>query len=105
MNPQGSSTSWYFQYGPSASYGSKTSSKSAGSGTAATGVSSAITSLKAGTTYHYRLVGTSNAGTTYGSDDTFTTVAAVTIASSTVQLVYGHSATLCASRAGSRVSP
>ena len=94
VNPQGSSTSWYFQYGPSASYGSKTSSKSAGSGTAATGVSSAITSLKAGTTYHYRLVGSSNAGTTYGSDVTFTTVAAVTIASSTVQLVYGHSATL-----------
>ncbi len=94
VNPQGSSTNWYFQYGPSASYGSKTSTKSAGSGTAATGVSAAITSLKAGTTYHYRLVGASNSGTTFGSDVTFTTVTAVTIAPSTVQLVYGHYATL-----------
>jgi hypothetical protein len=94
VNPSGGATSWYFQYGPTASYGSKTASKSAGSGTAATGVSAAITGLKAGTTYHYRLVGTSSAGTTFGSDVTFTTVAAVTIASSTVQLVYGHPTTL-----------
>jgi trimeric autotransporter adhesin len=94
VNPSGGSTSWYFQYGPSASYGSKTPSKSAGSGTAATGVAAAITGLKAATTYHYRLVGTSSAGTTFGSDVTFTTVAAVTIATSTVQLVYGRPATL-----------
>ena len=92
MNPQGSSTSWYFQYGPSASYGSKTSAKSAGSGTAATGVSAAITSLEAGTTYHYRLVGTSNAGTTVRQPTSRSrpsprvTIASVDSSSS----VYGH---------------
>jgi phosphodiesterase/alkaline phosphatase D-like protein len=94
VNPQGASTSWYFQYGPTASYGSTTPSKSAGSSTSATGVSAAITNLKAGTTYHYRLVGKSSAGTTYGSDVTFSTAAAVTIATSTVELVAGHFATL-----------
>jgi hypothetical protein len=94
VNPQGLSTNWYFQYGLTASYGSKTASKSAGSGTSPTGVSAAIASLKAGTTYHYRLVGQSSAGTTYGSDVTFTTVAALTMATSTAQIVYGRFATL-----------
>jgi hypothetical protein len=94
VNPEGSSTNWYFQYGTSTGYGSQTPSKPAGSGTAMTGVSAVISKLIAGTTYHYRLVGTSHAGTTYGSDVAFTTVSAVTIAASTVQLVYGSKATL-----------
>ena len=34
VNPNGQSTSWYFEYGTSTSYGKKTSSRSAGSGTA-----------------------------------------------------------------------
>ena len=34
VNPNGRSTSWYVEYGTSTSYGSKTSSRSAGSGTA-----------------------------------------------------------------------
>jgi hypothetical protein len=38
-------------------------------------VNTDITDLKPGTTYHYRLVATSNAGTTRGADGTFTTPA------------------------------
>jgi hypothetical protein len=94
VNPEGNTTSWYFQYGTTTGYGSQTASKSAGSGNTVTGVSAVVSSLVAGTTYHYRLVATSSAGTTYGSDVTFTTVSAVTISSSTVQLVYGSQATL-----------
>jgi hypothetical protein len=94
VNPQGGSTSWWFQYGPTASYGSTTPSKSAGSALAVTGVSAAIVNLRAGTTYHYRLAAKNNAGTTYGSDVTFTTVAALTLVSSTTQVVYGRDATL-----------
>ena len=94
VNPSGNATSWYFEYGTSATYSSKTEAKSAGSGTAPTGVSAAITKLAAGTIYHYRLVGTSNAGTVYGSDVTFTTVAALTLTASTAQAVYGTAVTL-----------
>ncbi|HET8872106.1 MAG TPA: hypothetical protein VFM83_00325, partial [Gaiellaceae bacterium] len=33
VNPNGQATSWYFEYGTSTSYGKKTATKSAGSGT------------------------------------------------------------------------
>ncbi len=74
VNPNGQSTTWYFEYGTSASYGKKTSSRSAGSGTADVQVSGALTGLAAGTTYHYRLVATNNSGTTRGTDGMFTTL-------------------------------
>ncbi|HEY4346610.1 MAG TPA: hypothetical protein VGM80_03410, partial [Gaiellaceae bacterium] len=94
VNPEGNTTSWYFEYGTTASYGTKTPAKSAGAGTGATGVSAAIAKLQSGTAYHYRLVASSASGTTFGGDVTFTTVAAITIATSTLQSVYGHYATL-----------
>jgi hypothetical protein len=73
LDPNGQSTSWYFEYGTSTSYGTKTSSKSAGSGTASTGVSASVSGLTAGSTYHFRLVATNASGATYGSDQSFTT--------------------------------
>jgi hypothetical protein len=94
VNPSGNATNWWFEYGPTSAYGTKTAAKSAGSGTAATGVSAAIMKLTAGTTYHYRLVASSSAGTTYGGDVTFSTIAAVSLQASTVQVVYGSAATL-----------
>jgi hypothetical protein len=74
VNPNGEATTWYFEYGTSASYGKKTTSRSAGAGTADVQVSGAITGLAAGTTYHYRLVATSGDGTTRGTDGVFTTL-------------------------------
>jgi hypothetical protein len=94
VNPSGNTTSWYFQYGTSTGYSSKTAAKSAGSGSSPTGVSATIAKLTAGTTYHYRLVGASSSGTVYGSDVTFTTVAALTLTVSTAQAVYGTAVTL-----------
>jgi phosphodiesterase/alkaline phosphatase D-like protein len=93
VNPNGTATSWYFEYGTTG-YDIKTSSKSSGSGTSSSGVSAAITGLTAGTTYHYRLVATSSAGTTRGVDGIFATTpapvattgaaSAVTLTSATV---------------------
>jgi len=94
VNPAGAATTWWFEYGRTTSYGSKTSSKSAGSGTAATGVSAAVEKLTAGTTYHYRLVAQSSAGTTRGTDVAFMTIAAISLQSSTSQVVYGAPATI-----------
>ncbi len=45
----------------------------AGSGRAAAAATSLVGGLSAVTTYHYRLVAMSPAGTTYGADGTFTT--------------------------------
>ena len=74
VTPNGLSTTWWFEYGTSTSYGSKTSSHSAGSGGSARPVSAALDGLKAATTYHYRLVAQSSGGKTYGADATFATI-------------------------------
>jgi hypothetical protein len=73
VDPNGVSTTAYFQYGTTANYGSTTTSQSVGSGTTAVAVSKQITNLAMNTTYHYRIVGTNSRGTAYGEDRTFTT--------------------------------
>jgi hypothetical protein len=73
VNPNGTDTSYYFQYGTTTSYGSSSPSTSAGSGSADVPVSASLTGLASSTTYHYRLVAVSTAGTTDGADETFTT--------------------------------
>jgi hypothetical protein len=95
VNPNGSSTSYYFEYGTSTSYGTQTGSASAGSGTNAMTVNAAVSGLTPGTLYHYQVVATNGAGTSRGSDMTFTTtaiaptvatVAASNVATATAQL-------------------
>src|SRR5438045_6960443 len=76
VDPGGVATTWYVEYGTSTSYGSQTAAKSAGSGTSNVEVSVSLASLAQGTTYHYRVVATSTAGTSRGSDGLFTTLAA-----------------------------
>jgi hypothetical protein len=73
VNPRGLATSYYFQYGPTAAYGSISPSASAGSGTQESPVTQVIAGLQPGTTYHYRAVAVSSAGTTDGLDATVTT--------------------------------
>ena len=97
VNPAGHSTNWYFEYGTTSGYGTKTPAKSAGSGTTATAVSTGITNLTPGTTYHYRLVASSSIGTAVGTDVTFTTLAAVTLSTRSTETVSGHYVTLSGS--------
>lgn len=80
VNPNGSSTNYYFQWGTTTSYGNNTSTASAGSGSSVVNVNANISGLVAGTTYHFRLVAQNSAGTTNGNDMTFTAAsAAVTL--------------------------
>ncbi len=77
VNPRHSSTTYYFDYGPTTAYGSSapaTHDADAGSGTAAAPVTQDVDGLQAGMTYHYRIVAHNQAGTTTGSDRTFTTL-------------------------------
>jgi sugar lactone lactonase YvrE len=73
VNPNGLETKYYFEYGTSTVYNKKTSEVSAGAGTGNVKVGQSITGLTAGTTYHFRLVASNTAGTTYGADKSFTT--------------------------------
>jgi hypothetical protein len=95
VDPNGHSTSWYFEYGTTTGYGTKTATPSAGSSVGARPVSVAITGLTPGTTYHFRLVATSSAGTSPGADATFATVGpTVTSSASPTRVIYGHPVTL-----------
>jgi hypothetical protein len=73
VNPRGTDTHYYFQYGATSNYGTNTTSTNAGAGTTDVAASANLSGLAANTTYHYRLVATSSAGTTPGADQTFTT--------------------------------
>lgn len=81
VNANNASTTVTFEYGPTTGYGTTvTADESPVTGMTATAVSKAITGLTAGTTYHYRVVGQNDGGTSNGSDQTFTagTLPAVT---------------------------
>jgi hypothetical protein len=73
VNPEGQSTSYYFQYGTSTAYASQTAMTDAGTGMTPVNASAAVSSLAPATTYHYRLVATNGSGTTLGADRSFTT--------------------------------
>ncbi|HEV7938260.1 MAG TPA: fibronectin type III domain-containing protein, partial [Solirubrobacteraceae bacterium] len=73
LNPNGLDTHYYFQYGQTTEYGLSTSPVDAGSGTGVLAENVTITGLLSGTSYHYRIVASSVAGTSYGKDETLTT--------------------------------
>jgi subtilisin family serine protease/DNA-binding beta-propeller fold protein YncE len=75
VNPEGLSTSYWFEYGTTTSYGSKqpVSAKSIGSGTTDTEVAATVSGLSKNTLYHYRLVAQNSSNTVAGGDKTITT--------------------------------
>jgi CSLREA domain-containing protein len=74
-NPDDQSAFSYFQYGTSTAYGFATGGRYVGELYGDTPLSSQLTSLAPDTTYHYRTVGVSAIGISYGADQTFTTAA------------------------------
>ncbi len=94
VDPQGRPTTYYFEYGTTTAYGSRTSSSSAGSGSSSRNVSKNVSRLKQGTTYHYRLVATSDVGTTRGADQRFTTQSSPSVGTGSATAIGPRSATL-----------
>lgn len=76
VDPNGSATTYRFQYGKSTSYGTQTPTAPATGSGKHISVSATVSNLTSGTTYHYRLVATNSKGTTFGSDKQFMTAAA-----------------------------
>ena len=73
-NPRGSATSYRFEWGTSTEYGNLVPVPDAGIGAGRSNVPLAqAIDVKGLTTYHYRVVASNVAGTTYGTDRQFTT--------------------------------
>jgi hypothetical protein len=72
INPQGSSTHYFFEYGLSAQYGSviPVTPEAVGSGQLDVSVSRQLTGLQA-STYHFRVVAENEFGRAYSADQTF----------------------------------
>jgi hypothetical protein len=73
INPHGQPTNYYFQYGKTSGYGAQTPLAPAGNGTIAIKVSQQASGLEPASTYHFRVVVTSSAGTSTSVDHKFTT--------------------------------
>jgi 6-phosphogluconolactonase (cycloisomerase 2 family) len=73
VNPYNDSTTAYFEWGETTSYGHETLGQDMGSGAIAVSLSHTLTNLTCNATYHYRAVGSNKGGTTYGEDQIFTT--------------------------------
>ncbi|MGA8364449.1 MAG: hypothetical protein WB709_07995 [Solirubrobacteraceae bacterium] len=73
VNPNGVSSTAYFQYGSTAAYGQATGGQGVGSAESAGSITAALTGLAPETTYHYRVIAESSAGLSYGGDQTFRT--------------------------------
>lgn len=73
VNPRDVQTSYAFEYGPTKAYGAATPPVAIGKGTTARPVSADVAGLAPATTYHFRVVATSGAGSSRGADRTFKT--------------------------------
>ncbi len=76
VNPNGTAAGRHFEYGPSSGYGQVTADLPLPASTAAQAVSAAVAGLATCAPYHYRIVAESSAGTSFGQDQTFTTLCA-----------------------------
>jgi hypothetical protein len=75
VNPRGSTTTIYFQWGTTTSYGHTTSTQTK-TGNTSLPITANISGLSASHLYHFRIVATNAGGTSFGSDRTFTTLSA-----------------------------
>jgi hypothetical protein len=82
VDPNGAATTVYFQWGTNTSYGSTSSSTSAGSGNSDVPIGIALGNLLPGTTYHYAVIASNSVGIVSGTDIAFTTLASAPVATS-----------------------
>jgi hypothetical protein len=73
IDPRGSGTSYYFQYGPTRAFGAQTALADAGAGTSAVKAIVPVSGLQALSTYYYRLVAVNGGGAATGAARAFRT--------------------------------
>jgi hypothetical protein len=97
VNPNGSDTSYYFQYGLTRSYGGQTTIADAGAGTHRVSITLPIGGLQPLTRYHYRLVAVNATSATVGADQTLLTTKvplSLAILASPNPVIFGGTATV-----------
>jgi hypothetical protein len=97
IDPHGSNTSYYFQYGTTTAYGAQTPLADAGSGTTSATVSVPVSGLAPLTVYHYRLIAVNSTGAATGTDRSFKTAKvplSLAILVSPNPVVYGSTTTV-----------
>ncbi len=73
LNAMGLATQFHFEYGKDTTYGSNTVDDYGGVERSPRVAIGELAGLQSGTTYHFRLVATSSAGTSFGADQTLVT--------------------------------
>ena len=103
-NRNDEATTYFFEYGTTAAYGSRTPTETVtGNAPGGKAVTAAVSGLSPSTTYHFRLVATNPSGQAVGLDATFTTTstpAAITITASRTLLTFGKTVTFTGQVAG-----
>jgi hypothetical protein len=96
INPDELESQYHFEYGETTAYGTEVPLGGAKipPGEVPVAESAALSGLKIGTTYHFRVVASNSAGTTTGPDQTFTTVPPALIESVFATEVSASEATL-----------
>jgi hypothetical protein len=94
VNPEAQSTTYRFDYGTAATYGTQTPVEQAGSGILATPATAVLTGLTPATTYYFRLEATNGSGTTDGAQGTFTTAGTPVVTTGAASGVTSTTATL-----------
>ncbi|HEV3268161.1 MAG TPA: peptidoglycan-binding protein [Acidimicrobiales bacterium] len=84
INPNGADTSYYFEYGTSASFGQTSPVVDLGGGLSPSSVTATITGLTAGATYDYALVATNVLGNVVSATSTFQGAASSCVSEHTV---------------------
>ena len=82
VDPNGQSTSAWFQWGTNTSYGNVTSVTNLPATNASLAVSMAVSNLTPGLTYHFQLLASNSAGVTLSSDQSFATLEELPIVNS-----------------------
>lgn len=103
VDPNGQPTTYYFEYGTTKRYGSRTPDVSAGNGSSAARVRADVSGLTANTTYHYRIVASNPSGVASGGDETFKTKPqplGLSIAANPNPVVFGSPTTITGTLTG-----
>lgn len=101
VNPHGEVTTYFFEWGPTVSYGHQTTPGTLAAANVGVKVSATVTGFLTG--YHYRLVATNNTKTEYGKDRVYTlkpTAMKFTLAKVTGVHALGSSVTISGSLSG-----
>lgn len=105
VNPNNEATTYYFEYGPTNTYGARTPDQGpTGAVKQSIDASAPVSGLSPGTTYHYRLVAVNASGTKRGGDKRFTTPSDLSFAVSPNPVVFGRTVLLSGALGGPEIA-